>query len=204
MKKLIYIPVIHTEADMGSMAEPLKKEYIKRYGAKGWNEHTGVIKSMWQGIRQKIFELGLNYNKTRIYQDGLPVCNKELAIASDLAQAGKGNYKIIIELIQRGAKLVGTEDPGLLLEDYNYIKAVTKISNLKEKDKAIRKYEKRASDILERRDEYIANRIRKTLMEGETGVLFMGMRHKVDEILPRDIEVNYLICRLPFKESCKV
>jgi hypothetical protein len=201
LRRLIYVPVIHTEADMGSVAEPLKKEYIKRYGTERWDEHTGAINSMWRGIRQRIFDLGLNYRKTKIYQDGLPVCNKELAIASDLAQAGNENYKIILELIQRGAKLIGTEDPGLLLEEYNYIKDVTKINNIKEKDKAIQKYEKKAWDILKRRDEYIANRIAKTLLEEETGVLFMGMRHRVDERLSKDIQVSYVIYRLPFKES---
>jgi hypothetical protein len=204
LRRLIYVPVIHTEADMGSVAEPLKKEYIKRYGTERWDEHTGAINSMWRGIRQRIFDLGLNYRKTKIYQDGLPVCNKELAIASDLAQAGNENYKIILELVQRGAKLIGTEDPGLLLEEYNYIKDVTKINNIKEKDKAIQKYEKKAWDILKRRDEYIANRIAKTLLEEEIGILFMGMRHRVDEKLPKDVEVSYLIYRLPFKESYNV
>jgi hypothetical protein len=108
---------------------------------------------------------------------------------------------IILELVQRGAKLIGTEDPGLLLEEYNYIKDITKINNLEEKNKVIQKYEKKAWDILKRRDEYIANRIAKTLMEEETGILFMGMRHRVDERLPKDIQVSYLIYRLPFKES---
>jgi len=203
LRKLIYVPVIHTEADMGSVAKALKEEYIKRYGLKRWDEHIEVINSMWQGIRQKIFDLGLDYNKTKVYQDGLPVCNKELAIASDLAQAGNENFKIIFELVQRGAKLVGTEEPGLLLEEYSYIKAVTKIDNLEEKGKAVKNYEKIALDLLKRRDEYIAKRISKTLMEGETGILFIGMKHRVDEKLSRDIEVSYLIYRLPFKESCK-
>jgi hypothetical protein len=188
---------------MGSVAESLKKEYIIRYGLKRWDEHIEAINSMWLGIRQKIFDLGLDYDMTKVYQDGLPVCNKELAIASDLAQAGNENFKIILELVQQGAKLIGTEDPGLLLEEYNYIKAVTQIDNLEEKEKAIRNYEKKALDLLKRRDEYIAKRISKTLTEKETGILFMGLKHKVDEKLSKDIEVNYLIYRLPFKESCK-
>ncbi len=203
MRKLIYVPVIHTEADMGSVAESLKKEYIIRYGLKRWDEHIEAINSMWLGIRQKIFDLGLDYDTTKVYQDGLPVCNKELAIASDLAQAGNENFKIILELVQQGAKLIGTEDQGLLLEEYNYIKAVTQIDNLEEKEKAIRNSEKKALDLLKRRDEYIAKRISKTLNEKETGILFIGLKHKVDEKLSKDIEVNYLIFRLPFKESCK-
>lgn len=205
MKRLIYVPVIHTEADMGSVAEPLKKEYIQRYGLKKWQEHIDAINSMWQGIRQKIFALGLEYERTRIYQDGLPVCNKELAIASDLAEAGNENYKIILELLQRGAKLLGTEDPTLLLEEYNYVKDVAKIDNLEEKEKVIKEYEKKARDILERRDQYIADRITQTLMDGEIGILFIGMKHRADEkLLRQEIEVSYLIYRLPFKENYDV
>jgi len=204
LKRLIYVPVIHTEADMGSVAEPLKKEYIQRYGLKKWQEHTNAIHSMWQGIRQKIFTLELDYQNTKVYQDGLPVCNKELAIATDLAEAGNENYKIISELLQRGAKLLGTEDPTLLLEEYNYVKDVAKIDNLEEKEKAIKEYEKKAGDILERRDQYIADRITKTLKDGETGILFMGMKHRVDEKLPGEIKVSYLIYRLPFKENYDV
>ena len=204
MKRLIYVPVIHTEADMGSVAEPLKKEYIQRYGLKKWQEHTNAIHSMWQGIRQKIFTLELDYQNTKVYQDGLPVCNKELAIATDLAEAGNENYKIISELLQRGAKLLGTEDPTLLLEEYNYVKDVAKIDNLEEKEKVIKEYEKKARDILERRDQFIADRITKTLKDGETGILFMGMKHRVDEKLPGEIKVSYLIYRLPFKENYDV
>jgi hypothetical protein len=204
LKRLIYVPVIHTEADMGSVAEPLKREYIQRYGPKKWQEHINAIHSMWQGIRQRIFTLGLEYKRTKVYQDGLPVCDKELAIASDLAEAGNENYKIISELLQRGAKLLGTEDPELLLEEYSYIKDVAKIDNLEEKERAIKEYEKKARDLLERRDQYIADRITKTLMEGEVGLLFIGMRHQVDEKLPQEIEVSYLIYRLPFKESFKI
>jgi hypothetical protein len=89
LRKLIYVPVIHTEADMGSVAEPLKRDYIERYSLKSWEEHINIINSMWRGIREKIFALELDYNRTKIYQDGLPVCDKELAIASDLAQGGK-------------------------------------------------------------------------------------------------------------------
>ncbi|MFH1336645.1 MAG: hypothetical protein ABII96_09030 [Candidatus Zixiibacteriota bacterium] len=201
MKRLIYVPVIHTEADMGSVAEPLKKEYIQRYGLKRWNEHIDTIHSMWLGIRQKIFVLGLDYKKTKVYQDGLPVCDKELAIASDLAKAGNENYQIVWELIQRGAKLMGTENPQLLLEEYNYIKDVAQIDALEEKEKAIKEYEKKAADILERRDQYIADRITMTLKDGEIGILFIGMRHRVDEKLPEEIGVSYLIYRLPFKEN---
>ena len=99
---------------------------------------------------------------------------------------------------------MGTEDSGLLLEEYNYIKNIAEINNLEEKEKAIKECEKKAADILERRDQYITDRITQTLREGETGILFIGMRHRVDEKLSQDIKVSYLIYRLPFKESYSI
>jgi hypothetical protein len=204
LRKLIYVPVIHTEADMGSVAEPLKREYIERYSLKSWEEHINIINSMWRGIREKIFALELDYNRTKIYQDGLPVCDKELAIASDLAQGGNENYQIVLELVKKGAKLLGTEAPELLLEEYNYLKAISAIDDLEEKEKVIKEYESKAWDILERRDQFIAKRISQTLKDKETGILFVGMRHRVGEKLPEDIEISYLIHRLPFKESYKI
>ena len=42
------------------------------------------------------------------------------------------------------------------------------------------------------RDAFIARRIDETLKEGETGILFLGMLHKVTEILPSDITVENL------------
>lgn len=188
---------------MGSMAEPLKREYVQRYGQNRWDEHIEAINSMWQGIRQKVFDLRLDYGKTRVYQDGLAICQKELAIANELALAGNENYGIIVELIQRGATLMGTENPRLLIEEYNYIKAISETVDLSEKDKLINKYEIKAGELLHDRDEFIAGRINETLLEGETGILFMGMKHRVEEILPKDIEVSHLIYRLPFKESHK-
>jgi len=36
MRRLIYVPIVHTMADMGSEAEALKQESIKRYGRRRW------------------------------------------------------------------------------------------------------------------------------------------------------------------------
>jgi hypothetical protein len=56
------------------------------------------------------------------------------------------------------------------------------------------------ADLLQRRDQFIAGRISATLGAGETGILFIGLIHRVDESLPEDIEVVPLISLLPFTE----
>jgi hypothetical protein len=198
MRRLKYIPIIHTGVEMGSMYGILKAEYIKRYGKKKWEEHNKIIEDFWQGIRNKVFDLNLDYPNTRLYQDGLPVCGKEMAIIEELVKMGSRNYQILMELIQLGAKLEGTEDPKLLLEEYAYLKNAS--ADL-DKPEVKRRYQRLAKSILQKRDSYIAQRIDKTLREGETGLLFIGIAHRVNEQLSEDIETDYLIYRLPFKEG---
>src|SRR3990170_3847708 len=136
-RRLIYIPIIHTEVDMGSLAESLKKEYIKKYGIHKWEQHLKKINDLWTGIEERLNQKNLRYNQVKVYQDGLPVCGKELEIVRDIANSGGRNHQLLLKLIHEGA----------------------------------------------------------------TGVLFLGMLHKVDEKLPSDIVIDYLIYHLPFKEA---
>ena len=122
MRSLIYIPVIHTEVEMGSMAGSLKEAYLKRYGEEGWASHVKAIEQMWEGIKRKLDALDLNYSKTKLYQDGLPICDKELQIVTEVAGRGSRNHQILLGLIQRGATLMGTEAPQMLLQEYHQIK----------------------------------------------------------------------------------
>jgi hypothetical protein len=59
-------------------------------------------------------------------------------------------------------------------------------------------YARESERILRQRDEFIARRVDESLKEGEVGILFIGLMHRVDRFLPADIEVQYLIHRLPF------
>ncbi|MBP9014955.1 MAG: hypothetical protein KBH15_00425 [Candidatus Atribacteria bacterium] len=186
MRRLIYIPIIHTELEMGLVATHLREEYVLKFGEEKWEEHLKLVNELWQWIKDKIESLQLNYEKVRIYQDGLPLCGKELEIVQKLAERGSINYKIILELINKGAKLEGTESKDLLLEEYNYIKDIATSSDKKEQKKG-------GKQLLIRRDNYIAQRINKTLREGETGILFIGSEHRVDKYLSRDIKISYLI-----------
>jgi hypothetical protein len=198
MRKLKYVPIIHTGIEMGSMYGTLKTEYIKRYGKKKWEEHNRTIEDFWRGICERVFELNLEYPKTRLYQDGLPVCGKEMDIVQELVRMGSRNHQILMKLIQLGAKLEGTEDSRLLLEEYAYLKdASADLDNPKSK----KKHQRLAQSILEKRDSYIAQRIDETLAEGETGLLFIGITHRVNEKLPKDIGIEYVIYRFPFKEG---
>ena len=108
MKKLIYIPIVHTEIDLGSLNEELKKHYLEKYSLKKWNEHVNTILHIWEGLRIRIKQLKLDYKKIKIYQDGLPLCGKEEKIVRDLAAKKSPNHELVLWLMEQGAELFGT------------------------------------------------------------------------------------------------
>ena len=199
MRRLIYVPIVHTMADMGSEAETLKMEYIERYGEAAWFRSRQIVEGVWEGITERLRALNLDYRKVRIYQDGLPSCGRELEIVRQVAACGSKNYALILDLLERGALVEGTESPDLLLEEYNFIKRITQAKDEAEQEAAREAYARESSRILKQRDEFISRRIDESLQEGEIGLLFLGLMHQVDQMLPKDIEVSYLIHRLPFQ-----
>ncbi len=46
------------------------------------------------------------------------MCGKEEQIVHELAGAGSLNHQLVLELMGKGAVLVGTEDPQLLIREY--------------------------------------------------------------------------------------
>jgi len=199
MRRLIYVPIIHTMVDMGSRAEVLKQEYIRRFGAERWARSRQVIDEAWEGTRSRLLALGLPWERVRIYQDGLPVSGKELEIARDVAAQGSKNYQLVMELVQRGARLMGTESPELLIREYTHVKRIAEAESDAEREAARQSYAAESAEILKERDAFIAGRIAETLEEGEVGLLFLGMLHEVDRLLPEGIQVEFLIDRLPLR-----
>jgi len=224
---LIYVPIVHTAADMGSQAEALEREHVRRHGRGEWARTRRLIDEVWEGLRTRLLALNLDFRRVRIYQDGLPVCGRELDIVREVAQGGSRNYALILELLDRGAVVEGTESPGVLREEYERIRSAIPKESVPQDpmraglpaegsaqaggleaqaesrkagppDQAREEYAREGERILRQRDEFIGRRIDESLKEGEVGILFIGLMHRVDRFLPRDIGVQYLIHRLPF------
>jgi hypothetical protein len=200
MRRLIYIPIIHTMVDMGSKSEALKQEYLRQFGVERWERSRQVIEEVWEGIRARLLALTLPWEQVRLYQDGLPVSGKELEIARDVAAQGSKNYQIVMESVRKGARLMGTESPELLIREYAHVKRIAEAQTDAEREAARRGYEAESAEILKARDAFIARRIAETLKEGEVGLVFLGMLHEVDRLLPEEIQVEFLIDRLPLRE----
>ena len=187
MKRVIVIPVIHNLADLGSLAESVRTHYLTHFGPAVWQQRERAIAELWKEIRGAIDALHLDYRQIRIYQDGLPVCGKEEQIVHELAGAGSLNHQLVLELMGKGAVLVGTEDPQLLIREYQL--------HRRRMDGAAQPagpLPSGAADLLAARDLFIARRIAATLQDGESGLLFLGAAHQIDARLLEGIDVETL------------
>lgn len=87
-RRLICVSIIHQEVDLGSLSEALQKAYIAQYGLKHWRQHLRTVAALWQQIRERIFNLGLDFRRVKLYQDGLPAAGDPLEIIRTLAERG--------------------------------------------------------------------------------------------------------------------
>ncbi|WP_454650965.1 hypothetical protein [Bradyrhizobium liaoningense] len=179
MARLIYVPVVHSIAEMGSVAPAYQAAFIARYGERKWTERTSEFGVIWRLIAEMLDGLKLDPHRVRLYQDSLPVCGHEARIVGDLAAKGSPNHQILENLMKAGATLVGTESPALLLDEYALLHSPDRT-------------EAKAAALLEARDRFIAKQIDETLGEDETGILFMGALHKVSRFLPPRIKVEVI------------
>jgi len=197
VRLLISIPIIHSEQDMGSLLSKLKREYVQRYGAEKWAKHVKTVDELWTAIAKAIESLDLSYGSVlRIYQDGLPECGREVDIVKEVAAQGSRNYQLLLELVNRGAKLMGTENPELLVKEYRLHKEALTAAP-REGDVAARQRQEQSRLLLAERDRHIAARINSTLLPGEIGLLFLGLAHSVEPLLDPDVLVKKLMPALP-------
>lgn len=186
---LIHIPIVHSQADMGSYDEQVRNAYIQQRGARAWQDSRRAIALFWKALETKILSLDLDYARIRIYQDALPVCGCEADIVRDLAKTGAANYRILLKLMERGAVLEGTESPELLLREKDLLNAGESGSDSPRNAENREALHERAAELLRARDRFIADRIDETLAPGEIGVLFIGALHHVTDLLSESIKV---------------
>lgn len=199
MRTLIYVPIIHSVADMGTLGEELKRKSVSGLGENLWQKHTDTVNGYWEAIESYFENIDLYIKGIKIYQDGMFV-DGEMAIKliRDGVKSGSKNSEIVLKLINRGAILVKTEDFKMVKDEYDGLQLILKSkSNIKKLIQLVR-YKMLKPILLRRRDEFIAATIDKTLEQDETGILFIGAYHKVMKKLPKDITV------IELKEVAKI
>jgi hypothetical protein len=173
MRTLIVIPVVLAEKELASLSA----------------EQFRSTDELWSEIRRIIAELALPYTSVRLYQDALPLCEKEQDIVREIAARGSKNHQLLLDLMEQGARLVGTEDPHWLLQEYQSLQYALDGS----RQGSERQHEDERRRLLSRRDRFIGERINTTLSPGEIGLFFAGLAHAVEPFLDADILVRRLM-----------
>jgi hypothetical protein len=181
MRTLHLVPIVHTEADLGQLAERVRRATRLTQGRGVWARKQALASELWRAIRNWCDQLPPALAGWTLYQDGLPVCGREADIVRDLAAKGSDNHRLLLELVARGASLLGTESGELLLAEYALART---IAEGRTPDASA------ASELLAQRDRFIADRIASTLPQESSAVLFIGALHDVRRFLPDDLTVK--------------
>ena len=189
MRKLIYIPIIHAYSDMGSAAPALERQSIDYIGNDRWVKHKATVKRFWENM--STYFASLDAANLKIFQDGLPVDGEVgIKIVLKAANQDSANYRIILDLVKRGAVLCKTEDPSLLKVELEQLNSFTGLKTDRAKRSSYSEYKSGREKLAIDRDKFVAASIDTCLMEGESGVLFMGSYHDVLKYLPSNIEIK--------------
>ena len=191
-RMLFYFPIVHSQSEMGALGQSVMKVTQQKLGRRVWQRKVELVGRFWSSIEDIVFKkLSLPYARTRVYQDGLPVCDKEEEIIADIARMGSPNHQILLRLKGKGATIMGTESAELLIEEYKLAKKILEAGDAKAASRTEAMQKVACDLLLEKRDTFIAARIGQTLQAGETGILFLGMLHNPVARLPADIQVLY-------------
>ena len=189
MRTIIYIPIIHTSADLGSLAEDVTKRGIANLGDELWGRHRKTVEGFWDAIAA--YSDSIDVSGMKIYQDGM-VAEGEVGekIVEEGVRLGSKNFELLSRLIKRGAILVRTEDFKLVKEERDRLISITQASYISQKILAFIKYRLKKNKLLEKRDRFISRRISQTLNHKETGIIFIGAYHNIKKWLPKDIQIR--------------
>ncbi len=188
MRKLYFVPIIHSPADMGTIGTLLSETSAAALGKELWDEHQRTVSRFWDSVSR--FFNSLTICNIKIYQDGLVVAGEDgLKIVNEGVRLGSVNYKIISGLLGRGSTLIQTEDIALVQREITFIKKITSAKSTRERDTFALRYKLAQHKLLEDRDKYIAGTIESTLKEGDMGILFIGAYHEVLAKLSADIRI---------------
>lgn len=178
-RSLIKVPILHTKEDMGSLGHRLIAN--SGYHAQAYD--------YWERIEAEIKGLSFDFAKTKVYQDGLPDTKPEL-VEKIVSEVQSQNYALLRWLKGKGATIVGTEDPKLVSEEYQLLKAIFEAKDEGQKLEARKHYQERTDALLSLRDAYIAQKIDATLKDEELGILFIGAAHHIESVLSNDILIK--------------
>jgi hypothetical protein len=194
MRRLHIIPIVHSRHDLGTLEHQVGELKAKLSSERSVVSSRNAVEIFWTEINRGMENSGFDFPNMLIYQDGLPHTGHpdrviEHRIVDDLAANGSPNHKLIQWMIAQGAMLVGTESTDLLLKEYDLVRR-SLAEGLRDYGSESESHDV-STNVRVQRDKYIANRISETLGDGQTGVIFLGLLHRLQDFLPNDLIVEY-------------
>jgi pheromone shutdown protein TraB len=200
-KKLMLIPIVHSEKEMGSLKSDISEMIDRKFGKEKRDQHRKDVALFWETLRTLVEAITHNVDCTtiRIFQDGIPIGGEVgVKLVRMGAEDGIPNNQILLSIIERGGVLEKTESPALLKEEYDIIKSVVNAKTDEEREALSEKFKNRLYELTIERDRYIAERIHEALKDGMLGLLFIGATHDVAQYLDPDIDL--LVCNFVEKD----
>jgi hypothetical protein len=191
-KKLLLIPIIHSEKEMGSLRSDISEIIDEKFGKEKRDEHRKEVARFWENLGALITVIlsCVHVRSIKIFQDGIPIGGDiGVKLVRMGANDGIPNHQIVLSILEQGGTLEKTENPVLLKEEYEIIKSIISAETGQERELLSEKHKRRLYDLTIERDQFIAQRISESLKDGEIGILFIGATHNVVPYLPSDIDL---------------
>lgn len=194
-RKIYCVLMVHTQEELGSLKEAEVKDLEKNIGVKQTTEFFQKVDDYWKSVERKIRAVGFFRKETacklRVFVDSLPNVEERLVqqTLQALAELGIPCHMLIKNLQAAGAKVHGTENLNLLLQEYDYWKALFANPSQRNRNPELE------NEILQKRDQAIITRINEVVPDGEIALVFIGGLHNVVGPLsqpPYNFEVIYL------------
>lgn len=192
-KKLLIIPIIHSEEELGSLKDQISGIKEEKLGHEEHKKQIEEVQRLWKEIAAIISEIMqiIKPEMIQIYQDGMPVGGETgKKIVFECAANRSINHIILAEMINSGAEIEQTESPQYLKKEYEIIKEIFSAKSPEEQNKLSQRYREILHGLSIKRDRFIAERINSSLKEEHTGILFIGATHNITQNLSDEIDCH--------------
>ncbi len=188
MGTLLHVPVIHESPDLGVVASLVDRRGAELAGRERWERHKRTVAGFWDAMEG--FFRALDPHGMKIFQDSL-AADGSLArlILEEGAARGSRNHRIVLDLLDRGAVAVKTEDIGMLKEEYERALKLAGDASPGTGVLAMIAWPPKPDDLLKRRDRHIARIVEENLGREGRGILFIGAFHDVLAELSSEVAV---------------
>lgn len=195
-RRLLIIPIIHSEQEMGTLAGDIGRVFDETFGTERRNQHRRQVDEFWDWLFSIVRTIAdvVDPRTIQIYQDGMPAGGQlGEQLIREGAESGIRNHILVDELIQSGATLMQTEDPALLKQEYEILTTIFRAASGDERERYADQYKHRLYELTDERDRAIARQIDRSLTTGTLGILFIGATHQVHKYVPQDVDLH--LCR---------